>query len=190
MDKVLDFLANNYIYFLIAAGVLVLALIGFIFDSKKKNKEENNISNAPLPSINNEPTIPSIPGDVVAGPGSNMETPVVLDQQNAVEEPIIPGPPAPEVESINISNVEQPDVSVVSSNPGIINNSIEESSNSMEPVINPEATISMNAPSVGEQIVAEPVEEIPTLDLSGVTEPQPVENETEDTPIINVEELK
>lgn len=40
MEKFLDFLSSNYIYFLIAAGVLFFALIGFIVDLKKKNKAE------------------------------------------------------------------------------------------------------------------------------------------------------
>ena len=40
MESVMDFLAANYIYFFIAAGVLCFALIGFIFDSKKKKNNE------------------------------------------------------------------------------------------------------------------------------------------------------
>ena len=40
MDSVMNFLADNYIWFFVAAGVLLFALIGFIIDSKKKQKSE------------------------------------------------------------------------------------------------------------------------------------------------------
>lgn len=40
MESVMNFLANNYIWFFVASGILVFALIGFIIDSKKKSKVE------------------------------------------------------------------------------------------------------------------------------------------------------
>lgn len=40
MDSVMNFLADNYIWFFVASGVLLFALIGFIIDSKKKKKNE------------------------------------------------------------------------------------------------------------------------------------------------------
>ena len=40
MESVMSFLADNYIWFFVVAGVLCFALIGFIIDSKKKGDEE------------------------------------------------------------------------------------------------------------------------------------------------------
>lgn len=41
MTKVLDFLVENYIYVAGVSGFLIIALIGFLFKSKKKNKEND-----------------------------------------------------------------------------------------------------------------------------------------------------
>lgn len=40
MENILNFLENNYIWFLIAAVVLLIALVGFIVDSKMKAKKK------------------------------------------------------------------------------------------------------------------------------------------------------
>lgn len=59
MDSFLDFLTDNYTYFLIAAGVLLLALIGLIVSGKKKKKEEDvNFEETPVDNTitANEPT--------------------------------------------------------------------------------------------------------------------------------------
>ena len=40
MESVMNFLAENYIWFFIAAGVLLFALIGFLIEGKSKNKSE------------------------------------------------------------------------------------------------------------------------------------------------------
>lgn len=56
MENVLDFLANNYIWFLIAAVVLAFALVGFIIDSKRKEKKRKNDENM-TGSFNNEEQI-------------------------------------------------------------------------------------------------------------------------------------
>lgn len=40
MDTILSFLADNYKWFMIGSAVLLLALIGFIVDGKRKKKEE------------------------------------------------------------------------------------------------------------------------------------------------------
>lgn len=40
MENIMNFLAKNYIWFFVVAGVLSFALIGFIFDSKKKKNNE------------------------------------------------------------------------------------------------------------------------------------------------------
>ena len=40
MESVMDFLAEYYIWFFVAAGILCFALIGFIIDARKKKKNE------------------------------------------------------------------------------------------------------------------------------------------------------
>ena len=40
MDSILNFLADNYLIFIIVSGVLLLALIGFIVSGRKKKKGE------------------------------------------------------------------------------------------------------------------------------------------------------
>ena len=40
MNKILDFLADNYVIFIVISGVLLLALIGFIVTGRKKKKGE------------------------------------------------------------------------------------------------------------------------------------------------------
>ena len=44
MDNVLNFLSENYIYFLIGSVVLLLFLIGYIVVEKKNKKKEENVS--------------------------------------------------------------------------------------------------------------------------------------------------
>lgn len=95
MDKILDFLANNYIYFLIGAGVLFFALIGFIVDLKKKNKPEEG----------NGEVAPEVPIDV-----QTPVAPVAVEPVAQVEIPVAPVeeyrpiPPMPEAtpEVINV----------------------------------------------------------------------------------------
>ena len=62
MDSVLNFLANNYIWFLIASVVLVLGLIGFLVDDKRKEKvkalaDEN--ADEPMPQAPQQPVDPN-----------------------------------------------------------------------------------------------------------------------------------
>lgn len=42
MDAIVDFVVDNYIWFLIGGFVLIIALIGFIFDNKFKNKNNGD----------------------------------------------------------------------------------------------------------------------------------------------------
>lgn len=104
MEKFLDFLASNYIYFLIAAGILFFALIGFIVDLKRRNKSEeessvtpevevpiqpveenveiNNVSVEPVPTVpaeefNPAPPMPEFELDSTpVTPGESDSTPI------------------------------------------------------------------------------------------------------------------
>ena len=53
MNGFLTFLSNNYLYFLIAAGVLFFALMGFLVDLKKEGDSTpiNDTPETPIPDI-------------------------------------------------------------------------------------------------------------------------------------------
>ena len=54
MDNVLNFLSENYLYFMIGAVVLLFALIGFAVDGRKKSKEKDVEMN-PTGGMPNQP---------------------------------------------------------------------------------------------------------------------------------------
>lgn len=66
MEKIMDFLAENYIWFFVVAGILCFALIGFIIESRKKHKndfkgesieeKQDVFNNTPLDIAPSEPT--------------------------------------------------------------------------------------------------------------------------------------
>ena len=61
MDKVLDFLADNYFIFIVISGVLLLALIGFIVTGRKKKKAEVQTADPMAQPV--APEMPSAPMD-------------------------------------------------------------------------------------------------------------------------------
>jgi len=66
MDKLFDFLADNYIIFIIISGVLIFALIGFIVMGKKKEKAtDDNKQETP---VNNNQTVGESAQSVIPQP--------------------------------------------------------------------------------------------------------------------------
>ena len=65
MDNILDFLSQHYIWFFIAAAVLLLALIGYIAQSKKKDNKKDKLEIAPESIPNTETTVADIPEQTV-----------------------------------------------------------------------------------------------------------------------------
>ena len=63
MESVINFLADYYIWFFVAAGVLCFALIGFLIESKKKNK--NTFKGESIESSTTSPVEPVISGNTV-----------------------------------------------------------------------------------------------------------------------------
>lgn len=64
MESVINFLADYYIWFFVAAGVLCFALVGFIIESKKKDKntfkgESISTNEQPVPSTPVENAMPT-----------------------------------------------------------------------------------------------------------------------------------
>lgn len=138
METFLDFLTENYIYFLIAAGILTLALIGLLVSSKKKGKEES----AEVQNV--EPV-----------------TPVVVPENNTFSEPVVEQPaPMPSVapvvepqpnpaETINFNTAEpvvepvvpMPTVEPIQETPATIDNTVQ---NYDEPIMQIDQTTNNN----------------------------------------------
>ena len=57
MESIFNFLADNYIYFMIAAGILAIALIGFLIDGKKKQKKEEIAGVPTMQAMNTQNTV-------------------------------------------------------------------------------------------------------------------------------------
>ena len=83
MESVINFLADYYIWFFVAAGVLCFALIGFIVESKKKDKNTFKGESIETSNIPNEPVIT---GDTVNMEGSAPLNEASQDITPTVEE--------------------------------------------------------------------------------------------------------
>lgn len=94
MEGFLTFLSNHYIYFLIAAGVLLFALLGFVFDLKKR-KETPEVSEEEIPNVAPEPEV------------NNQEN-LTADNMNVgnevPSEEINPAPPMPVENEMQVNN--------------------------------------------------------------------------------------
>lgn len=99
MENVMNFLADNYIWFFVAAGVLFFALIGFIIESKKKTKSEfkgESIDNSviesnltPLEDSNSNVEVINSNVNLSNTENNNILEPVVnttLGENNSIEE--------------------------------------------------------------------------------------------------------
>jgi hypothetical protein len=179
MDSILNFLSNNYKWFLIAAGVLVLALIGFIADSKKKKKAQENALNTaavdgqamagiqtPVAPVAPEATINNPTGQNL-NVQTNMEAPSMTfndmptpSANNEVVDTAIPS--VMTMDPIQ-NNMEFNNSTVQPENTAEVNNAVSFET----PSINPEPVIQM--PSI------EPVMEMPNVEMPTVV--SPVESE-------------
>lgn len=116
----LDFLSENYIWFFVAAVVLLFALVGFIVEGrKKKNKEfkgesvNENVEDMPSSTglevndipiaeptndVNSEPTV--TPLENIQEPQAIMETPAIEQTQDST------------VEQVDIKPVENSNITI------------------------------------------------------------------------------
>ena len=79
MDKVLTFLADNYLIFMIVAVILLFALIGFIVDGKKKKQKEGEVvpgASVPPQAVPAEPVATPAVQPAMAPETPAMTTPV------------------------------------------------------------------------------------------------------------------
>lgn len=185
MESVMNFLAENYIWFFVAAGVLCFALIGFILDSrKKKNNEVEEV--APLNQNAFEETISNEPAQNIETSESNEsnEMPVEKDESINMNEPSsledtleINDIPLnnEKVDSYKEPRMEEPVIESVPVNPDLATNNIE-TVQTDAPVME---TIEVStSPAEGEiateEHAAEPVDNVTPLESAN----EPVEVET------------
>ena len=55
MQTFIDFLVNNYLWFIIIALILVFALIGYLVDTNEKSSKNDNLESNSLDNVANEP---------------------------------------------------------------------------------------------------------------------------------------
>lgn len=135
MDAILNFLADYYIYFMIGAGVLLLALVGFIVDGKNKKKK-------------NQEVVPTAPVTPEAG-------------QTAQPETVLPEAAPMQATADTVTPVEEPSLSGLESTPTEPTLTIE---NSETPASEEPTLVIGETPTIGETPSAEPaVAEEPTL---------------------------
>lgn len=192
MSNILDFLENNYIWFLVAAAVLLFALVGFIVDSKRKQKKmEGNFENTPDNNMNSMNEIPSVPLEGNAPAEAPVEQPVTEE----VKAPFEPVTESPEVLDLNVNNandmtfndIPQPQEPVAPSvEEATIKEEIIEPFNIGTPVEAPNLNANTE-PVVEQPVVQEPVVETPINE----TEPTPVVDTNvtnEQEPVVNIPE--
>ena len=78
----MDFIINNYIIFVIIGAFIIFALIGYIIDTIRKNNVDNNVSAIPT------------------------EVKFVGQENNSIEQTNNNNPNA-EIQSVNITNINQ-----------------------------------------------------------------------------------
>ena len=107
MESVMNFLADNYIWFFVAAALLSFALIGFIIESRKKQKNEFKGESIEEKSTNVEVPVSNSVVTETQVPGTPTETsaPVVEPVENTItaqEEPTM------EINDIPLANENKP----------------------------------------------------------------------------------
>lgn len=165
MESVMNFLAANYMWFFVAAGILCFALIGFIFDSKKKKNnefkgesvEETKTETLAESSVNEPVQSESAPIEMMEGPVYEApveEAAVTSAVENTMEINDIP---------MN-STVEEPTFTETPVNPDLetVEPAIEEES----PKMSFGESISYEAPAAPDPF------ETPTLDTTETLDTQ------------------
>lgn len=88
MDKVLNFLADNYILLMVIGVVLLIALIGFVVEGKKKKKDEGTIVNSQ--NVTAENNVNTLNTDTnVVNTENTVNTDVSLNTSKTIAEPTL-----------------------------------------------------------------------------------------------------
>ena len=158
MDKLLNFLADNYVYFMIGAVILLFALIGFFVDGKRKKKKalEAETQNVGMQSVASQPTN-KVPTNVNVEPNAFVNTPVQPQEEKLViEEPSLNRTTNLE-EEINQINNQEPSLNF--DTPSNVNRvePVAEPVINVAPASNPESIFDVPAVAPAPSPVQEPV---------------------------------
>ena len=153
MEGFLNFLADHYIWFACISGFFAFALIGLVYESKKKKKEENKTADAVAQPLTAEST--KIEADQ---PASG----VIVEAPAASTEVVQEGTPSLEGLESNSDNFTANDINQVGENGTLV---IEDSATpSAEPTLvidDPAAAPSAEPSLVIEDPAAQPAPEAP-----------------------------
>ena len=159
MDSMLNFLSNNYKWFLLAAGILMVALIGFIVDAKKKKKGNN----PEVPNVNPNvvQTPPAAPvGQTSTEPATtaivNMDAPSMEAPTTNMEVPVTEMPTTAETytaPTMSFSDMPSPTPSDNLANPVVSNENV------LDPIQNNTFT---EAPTIAPVVETPSFQEMPT----------------------------
>ena len=89
MEAFTNFLANNYLWFLIIALLLLFSLIGYFVDKSEQkkgisrfNKQEEELDLKSLASMAQNKTLNYVLNSSTINPNSNVQNNVIMDQEN------------------------------------------------------------------------------------------------------------
>ena len=89
MEAFTNFLANNYLWFLIIALLLLFSLIGYFVDQSEQkkgisrfNKQEEELDLKSLASMAQNKTLNYVLNTSTINPNSNAQNNVIMDQEN------------------------------------------------------------------------------------------------------------
>lgn len=177
MDKVLNFLADNYILLMVIGVVLLIALIGFVVEGKKKKKDEGTIVNSQNVTAENNVNTLNTDTNVVNNENA-VNTDVNLNTSETIAEPTLDfgTPNTNQTEVTQDNNVNnglnagpvtleaQTEMPINDVNAQVVPNIVESEPTALdfgtptntatEPVVNEPV---INGPVVGEPVVSEPV---------------------------------
>ena len=170
MYSILDFLADNYIYFMIGAGILIIALIGFLIDGKKKQKKEEVTGVPTMQSINVQNVVESS----VAPVQTEQSTAQVVNEELGAEPTLTFDEPTNQVEPESIFNIpeasQEPTIGepITMPAPEIVNEPV------VQPIVEP---VNIAQPVQTSQVNEPVIDSAPVVDVPEVTPVQSIEPE-------------
>lgn len=181
MDKVLNFLADNYILLMVIGVVLLIALIGFVVEGKKKKKDEGTIVNSQ--NVTAENNVNTLNTDTnVVNTENTVNTDVSLNTSETIAEPTLDfeTPNTNQTEVTQDNNVNnglnaepvtleaQTEMPVNDVNAQVVPNIVESEPTALD-FGTPANTV--NEPVVSEPVVNQPVVNEPVVNEPVVSEP-------------------
>lgn len=184
MESIFNFLADNYIYFMIAAGILAIALIGFLIDGKKKQKKEEIAGVPTMQAMNTQNTVqPTVAQTQIEQPNAQ-----VVNEAPVAEPTLTFDEPANQVEPESIFNIPEPTNAPTIGEPITMPATQEVVSEPVqEPIVEP---VNIDQPVQTSQVNEPVIDSAPVVDVPEVTpvqsiEPAPAIEVPEMTPVEN-----